>query len=169
MSPRMVLKTKKAHCVEGAIMAAAALRINGYPPLIVDLEANKSDYDHVICVFKINSFWGAITKTNHAILRYREPVYRTIRELVMSYFHEYTNLNGKKTLRSYSNPVNLKIFDKYNWMASEEEVWFIPDYLTQIKHYPILNKKQIRSLRKADLIEIKAGNLMEYKGPNKLI
>ena len=87
----------------------------------------------------------------------------------MSYFNEYTNLNGKKTLRSYSNPVNLKIFDKYNWMASEEEVWFIPDYLTQIKHYPILNKKQIRSLRKADLIEIKAGNLMEYKGPNKLI
>ena len=167
MSPRMVLRTGKAHCVEGAILAAAALRINGYPPLIVDLEANNKDYDHVLCVFKKNNFFGAITKTNHAVLRYREPVYRTIRELVMSYFHEYTNNNGKKTLRSYSKTVNLKMFDKYNWIASEEEVWFIPDYLTEIKHYPILNKKQIRSLRKIDLIEVKAGNLIEYKGSNK--
>lgn len=170
MSPRMVLKTGKAHCVEGALLAAAILRINRYPPLIVDLEASKKDYDHVICVFKINNCWGAITKTNHAALRYREPVYKTIRELVMSYFHEYfTGGDGKKTLRSYSKPVNLKIFDKYNWMTSEEEVWFISDYLTQIKHYPILNKKQVISLRKADLIEIKAGDLMEYRGSNKLI
>ena len=164
MSPRMVLKTKKAHCVEGAIMAAAALRINGYPPLIVDLEASKHDYDHVVCVFKKNNCWGAITKTNHAVLRYREPVYKNIRELVMSFFHEYfTNHNGKKTLRSYSKPVNLEIFDKYNWIASEENVWFIPDYLTKIKHYSLLNKSQIRVLRKADLIEIKAGTLVEYE------
>ncbi|MBS3081179.1 hypothetical protein J4221_06925 [Candidatus Pacearchaeota archaeon] len=164
MSPRMVLRTKKAHCIEGALVAATALRINSYPPLIVDLEASKHDYDHVVCVFKKNNCWGAITKTNHAVLRYREPVYKNIRELVMSFFHEYfTNHNGKKTLRSYSKPVNLEIFDKYNWIASEENVWFIPDYLTKIKHYSLLNKSQIRVLRKADLIEIKAGTLVEYE------
>jgi len=164
MSPRMVLKTRKAHCIEGALLATTALRINGFLPLIVDLEATKDDYDHVLCVFKKNSFWGAITKTNHAVLRYREPIYKNIRELVMSFFHEYfINSNGKKTLRSYSKPVNLEIFDKYNWMTSEENIWFIPEYLTKIKHFGILNRSQIRNLRKADLIEIKAGSLTEYE------
>lgn len=164
MSPRMVLRTRKAHCIEGALLAATALRINSLPPLIVDLEATKDDFDHVICVFKKNNFWGAITKTNHAVLRYREPVYKSIRELVMSFFHEYfINSDGKKTLRSYSKPVNLEIFDKYNWITSKENIWFIPEYLTKIKHYRILSKSQIRNLRKADLIEIKAGSITEYE------
>jgi hypothetical protein len=168
MSPRMVLKNNKAHCMEGAMLAAAALRINGRNPLVVDLEATKKDFDHVICVFRQDSKWGSISKTNHAVLRYREPIYNNIRELVMSFFHEYFDDSGKKNLRSYSAPINLKRFDKLNWMASEEDVWFVPDYLAKVKHYPLINKNQISRLRKADKIEIKAGKLLDWK-PNKKI
>ncbi len=163
MSPRMVLKNNKAHCVEGALLAATALRMQGYKSLILDLTSNSKDYDHVIAVFKENNHWGAISKTNHAVLRYREPVYKNIRELVMSYFHEYFIDNGTKTLRSYSNPVDLSKFNKLNWITSEKDVWFIPEYLLKVKHYNILNRKQIAGLRKADKLETKAGKLLEYK------
>ncbi len=162
-SPRMVLRKKEAHCVEGALLAASTLRIHGHKPLVVDLTSNKKDYDHVIAVFKKNNFWGAISKTNHAVLRYREPIYKNIRELVMSYFHEYTTDKGEKTLRSYSMPVNLSRFDKLGWTASEKEIWYIPEYLLEVKHIPILNKSQITGLGKADPIEIKAGKLIEWK------
>ena len=163
MSPRMVLKKWKCHCIEGALLAALALRIQGKKPLIVDLTATKEDDDHIITVFKENGFWGAITKTNHGVLRYREPVYKNIRELVMSFFHEYFDNKGKKTLRSYSLPVDLSRFDKKVWMTAEEDVWEIPDYLVKVKHYNILNKKQIRNLRKADKIEIQIGKVTEWK------
>ena len=164
MSPSVVLKSKKAHCMEGALLAATALRLQGHPPLILDMESTKHDFDHVVALFKQHNHWGAIGKTNHAVLRYREPIYKTPRELVMSFFHEYfLNSNGKKTLRTYSSPVNLSRFDKLNWISSQEPVWFIPDHLTKIKHFPILNRKQIRTLRKADKIEIQAGNLVEYR------
>ena len=164
MSPRMVLKTGKAHCIEGALLAAAALRFHGNEPLIVDMEANDKDDDHVIAVFKKNGFWGAVGKTNHAVLRYREPVYKDIRELVMSFFHEYTlDKDGSKTLRRFSMPVNLKKFDKLNWMTLEEDVWFIPEFLTTIPHEKILTLGQIRSLRKADEIERRAGRILEFK------
>jgi len=162
-SPRQVLKEWKCHCIEGALLAALALRIQGRKPIVVDLEANDEDYDHVIAIFKENNKFGCITKTNHGVLRYREPIYNSIRELVMSFFHEYTNKKGKKTLRSYSIPVNLARFDKFGWMTSEEDVWYIPDYLTKIKHYKILNKKQIHNLRKADKIEIDIGKIIEWK------
>jgi hypothetical protein len=163
LSPKRVLQEKKAHCIEGAIFAACVLRYHNFPPLIVDLESTEKDLDHVITVFKKNNRWGAISKTNHAVLRYREPVYKDIRELVMSYFHEYTDSKGNKTLRRFSNPINLKIFDKYNWMTSEDEIWYIPEYLTKVKHHNILTKKQIKDLRKADKIEIKVGNMKEWK------
>ena len=163
MSPRMVLKKNKAHCVEGAMLAALALRIQGQKPLVVDLTATKKDFDHVICVFKKNGKWGAIGKTNHAVLRYREPIYKDIRELVMSFFHEYFDDKGKKNLRSYSMPVDLSRFDYMNWMISEKDVWEIPDYLAKIKHYSILTRSQIANLRKADEIEIEAGKLTEWK------
>ena len=163
-SPRMVLRSKKAHCMEGAILAAAILRFHGHEPLIMDIESTKDDFDHAITVFKKDGFYGAIGKTNHAVLRYREPVYKSPRELAMSFFHEYfLNKNGKKTMRTYSNPVNLKKFDKRNWMTSEEEIWFIPEHLTEIKHYPVLNKKQIKNLRPADKVEIEAGKIVEFK------
>lgn len=163
MSPRQVLKSRKAHCIEGALLAAVALKLHGYKPLIVDLKTSHDDFDHVIAVFKKENRWGAITKTNHAVLRYREPVYRDIRELTMSFFHEYfLNSNGKKTLRSFSQPLDLSRFDKKGWMTSEENVWFIADYLDKIRHTNILTKKMIKGLRKADPIEIKAGKLVEY-------
>jgi hypothetical protein len=161
-SPRMVLRSGKAHCIEGAILAAAILRYHGYRALLLDLESTRDDYDHVVALFKEEGYWGAISKSNHAVLRYREPIYKTLRELVLSYFHEYfLNKNGKKTLRRYSAPVNLKIFDKFNWISSNEEVWFIPEYLSSCKHFDILNKKQIAKLRKADDIEIDAGKLTD--------
>lgn len=163
MSPRMVLKNNIAHCIEGAMLAAVALRLNGEKPLVVDMTASKDDFDHVICVFNRNGMWGCISKTNHAVLRYREPIYKSIRELVMSFFHEYSDDSGKKTLRSYSLPVDLSRFDNLNWMASEEDVWFVPDYLAKVKHFPILNLSQIRGLRKADELEIKAGKLLEWE------
>lgn len=163
MSPRTVLRKRKCHCMEGAILAALALRVQGYKSLLVDLEANRKDFDHVVAVFKKNGKWGAISKTNHATLRYREPLYNSIRELAMSYFHEYFDHKGRKNLRKYSAPVDLSMFDRKGWMTTEDEVWYIPDYLSKVKHHVILNKSQIHGLRKADKIEIKAGELVEWK------
>ena len=163
MSPRRVLKEKKCHCIEGALVAALCLKLQGKKPLVVDMKVGNDDYEHVLAVFKENGKWGAISKTNHAVLRYREPVYASIRELVMSFFHEYFDDKGRKTLRSYSNPVDLSIFDNKAWEISEENLWYIHDYLDTVKHFPILNKSQIASLRKADKIEIKAGKLVEWK------
>jgi hypothetical protein len=163
-SPMTVLAKNFCHCIEGAILAALALRVNGHPPLLLDLTADKTDYDHVVAVFQIDGKWGAISKTNHSVLRYREPIYNSIRELVMSYFHDYVNINtGKKTLRSYARPVNLKRFDSWGWMTTKEEVFYIPAYLADVKHYKILNQKQIRNLRPADAIEIKGGSIQEWQ------
>ena len=162
-SPRKVLQKKTAHCLEGALLAAVALRFQGYPPLVVDLTATDDDEDHVITVFKINGHWGAISKSNHATLRYREPVYKTIRELVMSYFHEYyIGKTGKKTLRSYSQPVNLARFDSRGWMTTEEDVWYIPEYLVEVPHTMILDRSQIARLRRADAVELRAGKVVEW-------
>lgn len=164
LSPRMVLRENRAHCMEGAMFAAAALRFQGHKPLVVDLTSVKDDDDHVITVFKHKGHWGAISKTNHAVLRYREPIYRSIRELVMSFFHEYfTNSDGKKTLRSYSMPIDLSRFDKKGWMTAEEDVWYVPEYLFEVQHKPILSRSQIAFLRRADAIEIKAGKIVEWK------
>lgn len=166
-SPMQILSKNKCHCIEAAILAALILRVHGYQPLLVDMTASKDDFDHVITVFKKHGKWGAISKSNHFTLRYREPVYETIRELVMSYFNEYYNSDGKKTLRSYSMPVDLSIFDKHGWMTSDEEVWYIPDYLVSVKHYPILNRKQIAGLRGSDNIEIHVGKIVEWAGNAK--
>lgn len=167
LSPRTVLKKNICHCTEGAILAALMLRVNGYPPLLVDLAATKDDFDHVLAVFKKNGKWGAISKTNHAVLRYREPIYNSIRELAMTFFHEYFDDRGKKNLRSYSLPVNLKRFDRRGWMTTTEEVDYIPEYLADAKHYPMLNRKQISNLRRADKVEIQAGKIVEWQGKKK--
>jgi hypothetical protein len=148
-SPRKIIKSRTANCFEGALFAAAALRVLGHRPVIVDLIAENDD-DHVIAVFKQNNCFGAIAKSNTTLLRFREPVYRTIRELVMSYFDFYFNTLGEKSLRSYSIPVDLSKFDKYNWMTTDEDLEFIGDYLFTIKHYPILTKKIIKQLSLAD-------------------
>jgi len=158
----MVLRTKNAHCLEGALLGAYILSLHGFPPLVLHLQTTKEDYDHVIVPFKINGLWGALSKTNHAVLRFREPIYKNIRELVMSYFHEYFLDNGVKTLRKYSEPLNLNIFGKH-WMLKNGNLWEIDKKLDKIKHYDIAPKKTLKSLRKADKVEIKAGKVVEYK------
>lgn len=157
-----ILKRGSAHCFEGALIAAYALQKLGHRPLILDLKADKTDFDHVVVLFKRDGYFGAISKTNHGVLRYREPVYKSIRELVMSYFHEYFLPNGKKTLRSYSKPFDLSRFGT-RWIDSSEDVFDIAHMLDKSPHTDILNKKQIKSLRKADPIEIKIGEIVEYK------
>jgi hypothetical protein len=162
-SPRMVLQKRKAHCLEGAMFAAAALRFHKYPPLLVDLEAHHDDVDHVIAVFKQRGHWGAISKTNYPTLRYRDPIYKSIRELVMSYFNEYFLDDGEKTLHAYSRPVNLARFDRQNWMTAPTSVWFIEEYLDKIPHQPIMTKAMRKNLRKTDQFERKSNQMRQWK------
>jgi hypothetical protein len=157
-SPRRVLRDRIAHCMEGALIAAAALRVNGYPPLLLDLEAVR-DVDHVLAIFRQRGRWGAIAKSNYAGLRFREPVYRGLRELVMSYFEHYYNPEGDKTLRRYSRPVNLARFDRIGWMTAEADVWAIPEYLTVIPHRPLLTPAMERRRMRMDDRLYRAGML----------
>lgn len=164
MSPRRVLQTGKAHCMEGAMLAACALEFHGHAPLVLDLRAREPlDFDHVVAPFKVRGYWGAISKTNHAVLRYREPVYKTIRELALSYFHEYFMDNGKKTLYDYSQPMNLGQFNQLTWRTSTKDLWQIPEHLDGIRHYAIVGPVQRKLFRRADAIEIAAGKLVEWK------
>lgn len=148
-SPRMVLREKTAHCLEGAAFAAAALRVLGFPPLILDLEADQ-DTDHVVAIFKSRGHWGAIAKSNFTGCRSREPVYRTLRELALSYFNVYFNLRGERTLRRYSRPVNLARFDHLHWMTTEKNIWFIAEYLCEIPHRPLLKRGLAKDLARVD-------------------
>jgi hypothetical protein len=158
-SPQMVLRQKTAHCLEGAIFAAAALRVNGYPPLILDLEADR-DTDHVIAVFQQNGAWGAIASSNYSGCRYREPIHRSLRELALSYFNDYFNRRRERTLRRFSTkPVDLKRFDKLSWMTREDNVWFIVDHLFDIPHTSLLTPQMERSLTRIDERSFKAGLL----------
>jgi len=161
-SPILTLRALRAHCIEGAILGAYILSLHGFKPLILHLQTIKEDFDHVIVPFKQYGFWGALSKTNHAVLRYREPIYKNIRELIMSYFHEYFLSNGRKTLRKYSKPLNLNMFKK-GWEKEENNLWVIDKKLDKIKHYDIAPKIVFKNLRKADKVEIKAGNIVEFK------
>jgi len=163
-SPRLVLRHGIAHCMEGGLFGVAALRAQGFPPLLLDLEAVRDD-DHVLAVFQQHGHWGAIAKSNFAGLRFREPVYRTLRELVMSYFEHYFNLAGEKTLRNYSRPVNLARFDHLEWMTAEEHVWFIPHYLTEISHTPLLTPLAERRLTRVDPRLMAAGQVGRSEHP----
>ena len=155
-SPERVLRERKGHCLEGALVAAAALRVNGYPPLLMDLEAVHDD-DHVIAVYRQRGLWGGIAKSNFAGLRYRAPVYRTLRELALSYFEHYYNLRGQRTLRAYSGPVNLARLDHKHWMTAEEDVWFVPEALIAARHYPLFPGKVARELPRLDRRSFEAG------------
>jgi hypothetical protein len=157
-SPRWVIKKKSAHCFEGALFAAAAMEFNGYQPLIVDLKAFNDD-DHVIAIFKEGIYWGAVAKSNFTSLRYREPVYRSLRELIMSYFDFYFNTDGDKSLRSYSVPLNLKVYNHRHWITTDEDLEYIGDKLEQLHHYPVVNEKMIKNLKRASSIMLAAGML----------
>lgn len=157
-SPRLVLKHRVGHCMEGGLLAVAALRRLGYPPLMVDLEAERDD-DHVIAVYKRHGCWGSIAKSNYTGIRSREPVYRTVRELAMSYFEHYFNLKGEKTLRAYSRPVSIARFDHLDWMNTEKEVWEIPAYLLRVRHFPLVTRKTLSVVNRMDHLLFAAGKL----------
>ncbi len=157
-SPRRVLRDRLGHCMEGALFGAAALRQLGFPPLLVDLVAVRDD-DHVLAVYRQRGGWGAVAKSNYAGLRFREPVYRTLRELAMSYFEHYFNLSGEKSLRAYSRPVNLQRFDEIEWMTSDEDLWAIPRYLVTVPHTRLLTPAAQRFLCRVDARLLAAGKV----------
>ncbi|MEZ5083939.1 MAG: hypothetical protein R2750_10900 [Bacteroidales bacterium] len=155
-SPRWVMRKKRAHCVEGALFAAACLQNIGFRPLVLDMRAVNDD-DHVIAVYKQADCWGAIAKSNFTVIRLREPVYRSIRELVMSYFDFYFNSIGEKTLRAYSLPLDLRKFDKQNWQTTDQDLEFISTYLDSMRHHPIISSNQADKLMKVSPSLLKAG------------
>lgn len=157
-SPRVVLRENTSHCFEGAMFAAAALRANGYPPLVLDLEA-ENDTDHVIAIYRQHGHWGAVAKSNYTGCRYREPVYRTLRELALSYFEVYFNLRRERSLRTFSRPVNLARFDHLQWMTTEKPLWFVAEYLFTIWHFNLLRPGMNKKLHRLDLRSFKAGCL----------
>ncbi len=161
-SPLAVLRTKSAHCIEAAILGAYILSLQGRPALLLNLKSTKKDFDHTVALFKEQGYWGALSKSNHAVLRYREPVYKNIRELALSYFHEYFTDDGVKTLRKYSAPLNLDIFED-DWPTAEENLWGIGEELQVIKYYDIAPKSILKKLRKADKIEREVGKITEWK------
>ena len=155
-SPRVVLRERTAHCAEGALFAAAAFRIHGRPPLIVDLEAERDD-DHVLAPYRERGLWGAVATSKFAGLRFRAPAYRTVRELVLSYFEDYYNYAGERTLRRYSRPVSLARFDRIGWMTSEQDLWPVMEHLVDIKHAPIVPAATARRLPRLDRRSYEAG------------
>jgi hypothetical protein len=157
-SPRRVLRENTSHCFEGALFAAAALRVNGYPPLILDREADQ-DTDHVIAIFRQNGHWGSIGKSNYTGCRYREPVYRSLRELALSYFEGYFNLRRERSLRTFSRPVNMKRFDSREWMTTDEPMWFVAEYLFEIHHYSLITPSMAKKLNRLDDRSFRAGCL----------
>lgn len=163
-SPLMTLRAGTAHCAEGAMLAAAIFWHHGQLPLLLDLKVakGKDDVDHVVTLFKEGGRWGAVSKTNHAVLRYRDPVYKTVRELALSYFNEYFFLkNGLKTLRSYSAPFNL-LREGDEWLTARKNLWDLMVTLDESRHFDIMEKATIRRLRVADPIEIRAGGLAQW-------
>jgi len=157
-SPRRVMRDRTAHCAEGAFLAAAAFRVHGRPPLVVDLEADRDD-DHDLAVYRERGLWGAVATSKFAGLRFRPPVFRTIRELVMSYFDDYYNFAGERTLRAYSRPISLVRFDRIGWMTSEEDLWPVVEHLAKVRHTPLVPRAVARRLPRLDRRSYAAGLL----------
>lgn len=159
MSPRRVMREGKAHCIEGAMLACTALMLQKEKPLILNLKVRKTDVDHIVTIYRRNGYWGALSKTNHAVLRYRDPVYRTVRELAMSYFHEYFLLSdGTKTMTGYSNPINMRKFGT-RWITNEQDLWHIAESIYDSDHEEVIPEGNRKFLRPAVSIERKAAGI----------
>src|SRR3989344_4690534 len=164
-SPASALAARKAHCIEGALIAATALWIAGERPYIMDLWANekRDGEDHLVALYQRGKYWGAISKTNHASIRFRDPVYRTPRELALSYFHEwFLNTTGEKTLEAYTRPYDLSKLGA-GWIAARDDLWYLDDVVNALPHYPLMPRGHERYVRKADAMERRAGRLIEWK------
>ncbi len=167
-SPRRMLTKPSAYCFEGAVFAAASLAYHGGEPLIMDLRAIDPDVDHVIAPFKENGLWGALSKTNYSVLKYRDPIYKNIRELAMSYFHEYFLDNGTKSFKDYSLPFNLKKFSPVSWVTTEEPLEWLAVALDNTPHYPTAPKQIFKKLRHASRAEIVASDVREWRGKDRV-
>ena len=165
LSVREVLRQRRAHCIEGAMVAAAAMWANGIPPLLLHLDCHISDYPHVIAIFRRHGAWGAISKTNGAPLRYRDPIYRSLRELALSYFHEYFNRRGHKTLRSYSVAFDMRRIDPAEWVTAKKNCWSTHDRLVALRHFPLISRRQERLLAKLDPFARRASKIVQYPRP----
>ncbi len=165
---RQVLRRGSAHCIEGAMLAACALWIHGEPPLLMDMRAER-DFDHVVALFRRRGRWGAISKTNGLGLRWRDPVYRSLRELAMSYFHEYTNRREHKTLREFSLPFDLRRVDPAIWAVGEKNAWPVPEALDALRHFPLVSGHHLRAVTRRDPFERRAGGLLQYRRPRVLL
>lgn len=165
LSVREVIRQRRAHCIEGAMFAACALWVQGEPALVMHLDCHESDFPHVVALFRRGGAWGAISKTNGAPLRYRDPIYRTLRELALSYFHEYSNRHGHKTLRSYSTSFDMRRIDPGEWVTNVKSCWATHDRVTNLRHYLLISRRQERLLAKRDSFERKAAKMVEYPKP----
>ena len=163
-SPLSVLHDRRAHCFDGALFAAASLRRLGYPPLIVEMLPNERDDDHLLAVYKRSNHWGAVAKSNFVGLRYREPIFRTLRELILSYFEDYFNIVGEKTLRGYTLPLNLTICDRWNWMIDDEHLDEIANHLDRQRRVNLLTPEMEQNLAPVDQRMLKAGLLGSNPG-----
>jgi hypothetical protein len=159
---REVLRQRRAHCIEGAFLAACALWIQGEPPLVMHLDCDESDYPHVLTLFRRRGCWGALSKTNGVVLRYRDPVYRNLRELALSYFHEYCNTRGKKTLRSYSGAFDLRRVDPALWVTNARSCKAVEERLVALRHTWLISKAQEKLLRPRDAFEREAAKFVEH-------
>lgn len=167
-SATRVLSEKRAHCLEGAVFAAAVLAYHGHKPFLMDFQTAYDDEDHVIALFTKNGFWGAVSKTNHSILRYRDAIYRSPRELAMSYAHEYFLWDGRKSLRAYSAPFSLSKFPPQKWVTAKENLDWLPEILDKSPHFPILPQKNF-ILRHASQIELSTMKIVEWNKKGKKI
>jgi len=168
LSVREVLRQRRAHCIEGAMLAACALWVHGEPPLVLDMRA-EHDFDHVVALFKRNGRWGAISKTNGIGLRWRDPVYRSLRELAMSYFHEYTNKLEHKTLREYSVPFDLRRMDPSLWVSGTKNCWDVGEKLDELRHFRLVNGRHLKAVTRRDPFEQRLSVLLQYRKPRALI
>ena len=168
MSPRRLLKARIAHCAEAALFAAAALAYHGEPAWLLDIQSLPSDHDHVVTLFRQHGRWGAISKTNHPILRWRDAIYRSPRELAMSYAHEYCLPGGKKSMLAYSRPFSLKRYAPRRWVTAEEDLDWLLETLDDSPHEPVAPRRALRARRRASPIEMRAqNNEVDWPDPRK--
>jgi hypothetical protein len=165
LSAREVLRQRRAHCLEGALVAACALWVHGRPPLVMHLDCAESDYPHCVALFREAGCWGAISKTNGSVLRFRDPIYRTLRELSLSYFHEYCDRRGRHTLRSYSTVFDLRRLDTSLWVTSPEPCWTLHERLVRLRHYALVSPRQARNLSRRDPFESRLARILQYPRP----
>jgi hypothetical protein len=165
---RGVLETRRAHCIEGAMLAACAFWVHGEPPLLLDMRAVR-DFDHVVALFRRHGRWGALSKTNGIGLRSHDPVYGSLRELAMSYFHEYANRRDHKTLREYSIPFDLRRIDPAVWVNGTRNAWSVCEALDELRHFKLLDGRHLRAVTRRDPFERETGNLLQYRRPRALL